>query len=305
MIFIALAVAAGANAQKKTFIREYLYQASERDSKITARAAAIREMQTLLLLEIGQALQSEQTLRKQSVLKDGKETFSESFSQEVMAITAGFVEMKILDESWNGKTYYIEAKMTVDTKEVSQRVAKVLDDRKKEKERATAQGIPAGSASGGGKAANVKIGWVTWAATNVDSYQTFAERPDMYTPLYTFGSNPCTAGWRLPTKEEFKTLNSLGSSWADAGARGNNVAGRFYGINHLSCSMNNLIGCTFLSAGGYRLSSNRSLNSQGSQGDYLTSTQGSTNGCSLYFTRTYSHLVYHFKANCHSVRCVR
>ena len=116
-------------AQKKTFIRDYIYQESENDSKNTARAAAVQQMQILLLQEIGQAIQSEQTLRKLSVAKGGKETFSEDFSQEVMAITAGFVEMKILHEAWNGKTYYIEAQMTVDPKEVSQRIAKVLDDK--------------------------------------------------------------------------------------------------------------------------------------------------------------------------------
>jgi hypothetical protein len=51
-----------------------------------------------------------------------------------MAITAGFVEMKILQETWNGKTYYIEAQMTVDPKEVSQRVAETLNSKQKEKE---------------------------------------------------------------------------------------------------------------------------------------------------------------------------
>jgi hypothetical protein len=131
---IALLLCSYGFAQKKTFIRDYIYQASENDSRNTARKAAVQEMQALLLMEIGQALQSEQTLQRLSVAKDGKETFSESFSQEVMAITAGFVEMKILNEAWNGKTYYIEAQMTVDPKEVSQRVAETLNSKQKEKE---------------------------------------------------------------------------------------------------------------------------------------------------------------------------
>jgi len=131
---VLLLLSSGSYAQKKTFIRDYIYQASEADSKLTARAVAIREMQTLLLQEIGQAIQAEQTMKKLSTARDGKETFSEDFSQKIMAITAGFVEMKILDEFWNGKTYYIEARMTVDPKEVSQRVAEVLNDKQKEKE---------------------------------------------------------------------------------------------------------------------------------------------------------------------------
>ena len=131
-------------SQKRTFTRDYTYRASERDSKVTARAAAIREMQTLLLLEIGQVLQSEQALRRLSVAVDGKETFSESFSQEIMAITAGFVEMKIIEEDWDGKFYYIAARMVVDPKEVSQRVAKALDDRTAAKPaQAPAQPTPA------------------------------------------------------------------------------------------------------------------------------------------------------------------
>jgi superkiller protein 3 len=51
-----------------------------------------------------------------------------------MAITAGVVEMKILQESWNGKTYYLEAQMTVDPKEVSKRINEVLNDKQKTKE---------------------------------------------------------------------------------------------------------------------------------------------------------------------------
>ena len=135
IVVAMLLTALTAQGQKKTFTRDYTYRASERDSKVTARAAAIQEMQTLLLMEIGQVLQSEQTLRKLSVTKDGKETFSESFSQEVMAITAGVVEMKIIKEEWNGNTYYIEAKMTVDPKEVSKRIAEILNEKQKVKER--------------------------------------------------------------------------------------------------------------------------------------------------------------------------
>ena len=141
VLFFALALlfVSAAFGQKRTFKRDYTYRASERDSKVTARAAAIREMQTLLLLEIGQVIQSEQALKKLSATKDGKETFSESFSQEVMAITAGFVEMKIIEEDWDGKTYYVEARMTVDPKEVSQRVAEILNNKQKEKELEEAQ----------------------------------------------------------------------------------------------------------------------------------------------------------------------
>jgi uncharacterized protein (TIGR02145 family) len=330
LLLTACLLAAGANAQKKTFIRDYLYQASENDSKNTARAAAVKEMQTLLLMEIGQVIQSEQELKKRVVTKDGKEVFSEDFSQEIRAITAGFVEMKILQESWNGRTYYIEAQITIDPKEVSQRIAKVLDDRQKEKEQAAAQrkeeknektqsgltGTPAG----------LTIGGVTWAAANVDDFQTFAERPDTYTKFYQWNRdnstgrwktrirdrawtiNPCPAGWRLPTKEEFEKLNNLGSSWADVGARGNNVAGRFYGTNHLNCSLpDNMNGCVFFPATGCRNYTDGALGAQNSYGYGWSSTQvSSTNGYYLRFHATASFPASNdSKSYGFPVRCVR
>jgi len=47
--------------------------------------------------------------------------------------------MKILQETWNGKTYYVQAQMTVDPTEVSQRVADVLNEKQKEKEQEKAR----------------------------------------------------------------------------------------------------------------------------------------------------------------------
>ena len=57
-----------ANAETKTFIREYEYQASEMDSKISSRVIAFQEVKRLLLEEIGTYLQSQTTKRKGSSL---------------------------------------------------------------------------------------------------------------------------------------------------------------------------------------------------------------------------------------------
>jgi len=121
-----LLCSASTYAQKKTFTRNYTYQASEADSKITARTMATTQMRNILLREIGEFLHTERTLTQTTATQD--------YSEKIKAITAGIVEMKVLDEQWNGETYYIQAQMTVDLDEVNKRIAEVLNDKQKTKE---------------------------------------------------------------------------------------------------------------------------------------------------------------------------
>jgi len=191
------------------------------------------------------------------------------------------------------------------------------------------------------------IGNIRWAQYNVAQPSTFAEQPDMYTEFYQWnrttawpatgsvsgwnstndqsgtwtnnGQPPCPAGWRLPTQVEFQALHDnstpAGGTWVAANAKGNAVAGRFYGPNSTSCTLPaNMEGCIFLPAVGTRDYRNGSLSSQGSSGIYWSSMEydwGDPNisnigsytlytflgdsdpGCNL--TKTYGH----------SLRCVQ
>ena len=164
-------------------------------------------------------------------------------------------------------------------------------------------------------------GNVTWAAANVDGNREFAARPDMNTKFYqwnretawaaegsvsgwsstadrssTWTANPCPDGWRLPTRAEFEALSNLGSSWAavddttQTGAkRGNAVAGRFFGVNHATCTMGSLEvdSCIFLPAAGCRRSSDGALFFlPGKSGSYWSSRQNDmNNGYGLYFDK--------------------
>jgi antitoxin component YwqK of YwqJK toxin-antitoxin module len=114
------------NAQKETFVREYTYQASESDSKLTARTAATTEMRNMLLKEIGEFIYAETNMNTKQTSTNGKDEFSKEFTEKVKAITSGFVEMKVLQETWNGVTYYIKAEMTVDPSTVGQKVTEAL-----------------------------------------------------------------------------------------------------------------------------------------------------------------------------------
>jgi len=168
------------------------------------------------------------------------------------------------------------------------------------------------------------VGGIRWAQFNVAQSGIFAAKPDMYTEFYQWnrttawhatdasvsswnstadqsatwtnsGQPPCPSGWRLPTRQEFIDLGlasggtastgNNGGTWVAANARGNAVAGRFYGPNHATCSLPaSMEGCIFLPAVGNRSSSDGSLSNQGSYGGYWSSTQtSSTNGYYLNF----------------------
>jgi tetratricopeptide (TPR) repeat protein len=116
--------------QAKTFLREYTYRASEADSKITARSIALNQVKTALLEEIGVYIES--TFNDTSKAdKSGLEQLSQ---QQIVSITAGVTETKILDEKWDGQTYYMKAEITVDIDEVKKKIAEIAKDRDKTKE---------------------------------------------------------------------------------------------------------------------------------------------------------------------------
>jgi len=160
---------------------------------------------------------------------------------------------------------------------------------------------------------SLTVGNTVWASVNLDGYRTFAERPDMYTMYYQWNRiipwatdgnvsswptpadpslvwtvNPCPHSWRLPTRSEAEALGtntSNNNSWADAGTRGNAVPGIFYGPNHLTCSLpDNMNGCIFLSAGGWRHETSGNLTSQGVIGRYwTTNVSAANNGMAINF----------------------
>ena len=155
----------------------------------------------------------------------------------------------------------------------------------------------------------LKIDTLCWANTNVDAYQTFATKPDMYTSFYQWNRatawaatgtisgwnatpdestiwtvNPCPSGWRLPTNQECEALYFTHSTWAAAGTRGNEVAGRFCGPNRTTCTLpSNMVGCIFLSAAG-NIGGPGVIFNQGIGGLYWSSLHiDSSHGCGMNF----------------------
>jgi len=114
----------------KTYTKEYTYQASEADSKNTARENALTQVQSLALKQIGTYIESSfYDTQKES--KTGKEQISE---QDIVTITAGITRTKILDQKWDGEQFYIKVEMDVDEKDVLKKIEELKAQRDRTKE---------------------------------------------------------------------------------------------------------------------------------------------------------------------------
>ena len=111
----------------KTWVREYTYNASEADSKITSRAIALEQVKRLLLEELGVYVHS--TLHSEEIETSGE--VKELTAKQIEIISAGITETKIIEETWNGEIYYIKAEITADENDVIKRLDAIIADKEK------------------------------------------------------------------------------------------------------------------------------------------------------------------------------
>jgi len=113
-------------SQEQTFIREYTYTASERDSKITSRTYALKYIKALLLGEIATMVSSNSHL----VERDKNGEVSKEFISEIDSYTVGKVKTHILDEKWDGKEFWIKVELKADPDEIQ----KLIENPRKQKQ---------------------------------------------------------------------------------------------------------------------------------------------------------------------------
>jgi tetratricopeptide (TPR) repeat protein len=110
-------------AETKTFIKEYIYQASDFDSKMSSRTIALEQVKRLLLEEVGTYLISETEVKDFQLTKD-----------KITTLTAGIVQAEILNEQWDGRTYYLKAKMSIAPQEVTKFLEGLRENSQKNRE---------------------------------------------------------------------------------------------------------------------------------------------------------------------------
>jgi hypothetical protein len=99
VLILFLILTSTASAETVTFIKEYTYMASDIDSKVSSRAIALEQVKRALLEQLGTYLISETEVKNYQMTKD-----------IVTTLTAGIVSAEIIDEKWDGRSYYLKAK---------------------------------------------------------------------------------------------------------------------------------------------------------------------------------------------------
>lgn len=126
--FLFLISAAIVFAEIKSLIKEYTYQASELDSKTSCRAIALEQVKRELLEELGTYIESTTVVQDAQIEKD-----------EIKTISAGVVQTKVLDEKWDGQSFWLKAEVSADPDEVAAAIEKVRNDQKLAEELAESQ----------------------------------------------------------------------------------------------------------------------------------------------------------------------
>ncbi len=110
-------------AETKTFIKDYTYMASDIDSKVSCRAIALEQVKRALLEQLGTFLISETEVRNYQMTKD-----------QITTLTAGVVSAEVIDEKWDGRTYFLKARISADPKAIAKSLDALRQDKEKSKE---------------------------------------------------------------------------------------------------------------------------------------------------------------------------
>jgi tetratricopeptide (TPR) repeat protein len=128
MVVILLAFTDVSISKNIRFEREYIYQASEADSKLSCRAISLEQVKRLLLEELGTYLESHVEVRNSQLTKD-----------EIITLSAGVVQTKIISEEWDGKVYRLKAEIEADPDVVHKLILQLRNEHDQTKKLAESQ----------------------------------------------------------------------------------------------------------------------------------------------------------------------
>ena len=109
-------------ADTSVFVREYTYSASENDSRVSARKAALQQLQSLVIEEVGVQVQS--SFSQQTTQE--RDDFNLQVQANIQSFAQALTRTRILEERWDGATFYIKAEIEVDPNDIQHQLNQII-----------------------------------------------------------------------------------------------------------------------------------------------------------------------------------
>ncbi|MCL2844982.1 MAG: hypothetical protein FWE23_05980 [Chitinivibrionia bacterium] len=114
-VFMVLVLPITALGQVRTFVKEHTLTMSDDDSRNSVRARAQEQLRTMILSEVGSFVQS----NRSSAMTISGGNVEDIYREAVNISTQGRVSLRVLDERFEGPTYWVRAEMRVDVGEIN------------------------------------------------------------------------------------------------------------------------------------------------------------------------------------------
>jgi tetratricopeptide (TPR) repeat protein len=110
-------------AEGRIFTKDHVYQAQELDNEISCGVIARTQVKISLLGDLGTYLQNETEVKNMRLTH-----------AQIVAVTAGIVRIKIIEEKWNGTECYVRANLAADSRMIVKAFDLISQDRRKIRE---------------------------------------------------------------------------------------------------------------------------------------------------------------------------
>ncbi len=125
-------------AQEQSYVREYRYHAGDMDSRVTSRDNALKLLKAELLQEVASYVKSTSDF----VRREGNSVFTSDFQHTATVISAGYVRVSVLDERWDGREYWVKARLYIDPEKVAEALRKEIERDRNDQSTSNEEHVP-------------------------------------------------------------------------------------------------------------------------------------------------------------------
>ena len=130
IILLTILLTTSLFAIEKTFEREYTYNASEYDNKVTSRDNALEQVRKLLLADISVFFINEVEWIKGQTFIDGMYINKDIYEQNIKSTIAAITEINVIYQKWDTKIYLLKGEISLDTDDIGEKIKKLIDEGK-------------------------------------------------------------------------------------------------------------------------------------------------------------------------------